>query len=322
MARTKQTLRRAPPYDPHVARVAIRGQVRMVDETCSQILMLSQRLTKGLRVRSLNRLEEARTVRRRRRYMICSVLLDCPLGRYDANGNPLSRLGEPLELGLYHVLVGVYVGWFEQSSELEILDARSQGDKWVSPASTLFDEAFSNILASGLVKGLHCETPRRNYRAHRLPLGWLTWSECHIEHGAVLPLHQYFLDITAYFGMCSTQFTPKSVKYLSVMFILYRELGWPQPTPYKIEYYFDLKSELKQNRTGYFDLNQIGHQWLGDTNCTAMSKVVGVEKYNPVDQCGQFWKYGVYPLAPGVVGAPAVDGACLRDGHARDLDDE
>uniref|UniRef100_A0A803NKD3 Uncharacterized protein n=1 Tax=Cannabis sativa TaxID=3483 RepID=A0A803NKD3_CANSA len=82
---------------------------------------------------------------RRRRYRTCSILPDCALGHYDATGRPLNRLGEPSDLGLDHVV--------EESSKLVILDARSEGDSWVSPASTLSDEAFSEILASGLVCG-------------------------------------------------------------------------------------------------------------------------------------------------------------------------
>uniref|UniRef100_A0A803PBK4 Uncharacterized protein n=1 Tax=Cannabis sativa TaxID=3483 RepID=A0A803PBK4_CANSA len=62
------------------------------------------------------------------------------LGHYDANGNLLNRLGEPSVLGL------------DQSFEPEMLDAKSQGDSWVSPASTLSYDAFSKILSSGLVR--------------------------------------------------------------------------------------------------------------------------------------------------------------------------
>uniref|UniRef100_A0A803PCA8 Uncharacterized protein n=1 Tax=Cannabis sativa TaxID=3483 RepID=A0A803PCA8_CANSA len=179
-------------------------------------------------------LEKAALVRRKR-YKTCIVLSNCPLSHYDANGNLLNKLGEPSVLGLDHVL--------NQSFEPEILNARSQGANWVSPASTLSVDAFSKILASGLVRGV------------------------------VLPLHPYFRDIAAYFGMCPTQISSKSIKYLSTMFVLYTELGWPQRNPYEIGYYFDLKSTPKQNRTGYFFFSQVGHQWLGDINSTNMSKV-------------------------------------------------
>uniref|UniRef100_A0A803QS78 Uncharacterized protein n=1 Tax=Cannabis sativa TaxID=3483 RepID=A0A803QS78_CANSA len=40
------------------------------------------------------------------------------------------------------------------------------------------------------------------------------------------------------------------------MFVLYKELGLPQPTPYEISHYFDLRSVPKQNRTGYFYFSQ------------------------------------------------------------------
>uniref|UniRef100_A0A803PRY3 Uncharacterized protein n=1 Tax=Cannabis sativa TaxID=3483 RepID=A0A803PRY3_CANSA len=116
----------------------------------------------------------------RRRYMTCSVHLDCPLGRYDANGKPLNRLGDPSKLGLDHAL--------EKSSKLEILEARSQGDSWVSPTSTLFDEAFSEILASSLEGDVDRENPRRN-------IGWTgsLWVGWH-DLKATLSMGQCFDD--------------------------------------------------------------------------------------------------------------------------------
>uniref|UniRef100_A0A803PCN0 Uncharacterized protein n=1 Tax=Cannabis sativa TaxID=3483 RepID=A0A803PCN0_CANSA len=77
-----------------------------------------------------------------------------------------------------------------------------------------------------------------------------------------------------------------------------RELCWPQPMLYEISYYFDLKSTPKQNKTGYFYFSLISHQWLGDTNCTVMSKVGGV------------------------AGAPVADGPYPGDGQAPELDDD
>uniref|UniRef100_A0A803NWW6 Uncharacterized protein n=1 Tax=Cannabis sativa TaxID=3483 RepID=A0A803NWW6_CANSA len=147
MAKTKQTLSSTHPYDPHVVRVATRVQVRMVEETSQPRADVEPEIDQGAESSDTKfDLEDATPVRRRR-YRTCSVLPDCPLGRYDANGNPLNRLGEPSELGLDHL-------------------------------------------------------------------------------------------------------TLKSIKYLWTMFVVYMELGWPQPTPYEIGYYFDLKSAPKQNRTG------------------------------------------------------------------------
>uniref|UniRef100_A0A803P9M4 non-specific serine/threonine protein kinase n=1 Tax=Cannabis sativa TaxID=3483 RepID=A0A803P9M4_CANSA len=114
----------------------------------------------------------------------------------------------------------------------------------------------------------------------------------------------------------------------------YRELCWPPPTPYKIEYYFDLKFALKQNRTGYFYFSQIGHQWLGDTDCTTMSKVgrdrenhilsLSVEQKNIIwfTSVDNFWKYGLYPPAPGATRVPTTNGACPGDGQGPSLADD
>uniref|UniRef100_A0A803PHY2 Uncharacterized protein n=1 Tax=Cannabis sativa TaxID=3483 RepID=A0A803PHY2_CANSA len=90
-------------------------------------------------------------------------------------------------------------------------------------------------------------------------------------------------------------------------------------TPYEIWYYFELKSGPKQSRTDYFYFSQLGHQWLGDTNCKAMSKV---DKYYPVNQCGQLLDAWLVPLAPEVVRVPTTSVACLRDGQGPNLDDE
>uniref|UniRef100_A0A803P948 Uncharacterized protein n=1 Tax=Cannabis sativa TaxID=3483 RepID=A0A803P948_CANSA len=94
----------APPYDPHVAKVATMGRVRVVEEATQS-----------------------------------RDDVDSKVGQ----GEPLNRLGQPLVIGMDHVLM--------QSSEPQVLDAGSQGDRWVSPASVIPTKTFNRILASGLV---------------------------------------------------------------------------------------------------------------------------------------------------------------------------
>uniref|UniRef100_A0A803PYB6 Uncharacterized protein n=1 Tax=Cannabis sativa TaxID=3483 RepID=A0A803PYB6_CANSA len=67
--------------------------------------------------------------------------------------------------------------------------------------------------------------------------------------------------------------TPGGITYLLTMFVLYKELGWPQPTPYEVEYYFDMESVLQQHRPRYFYFSQVSHQWLDDSNNLSMPKV-------------------------------------------------
>uniref|UniRef100_A0A803QHS3 Uncharacterized protein n=1 Tax=Cannabis sativa TaxID=3483 RepID=A0A803QHS3_CANSA len=191
------------------------------------------------------------------------MLCMCRRVLWDLQCNPwLARLGSPSVLGLDDVL--------EQSPILEIFDSKPLKTRWVLPASALSSKPFDKVITIDLVGGVWCKIPCKNCSAHRPPLDWLAWSGRHIEHGAVLSLHHYFLDVATYFGMCLTQLMPKSIKYLSVMFVLYRELGWPPPTPYVIGYYFELKSGSKQSRSDYFYSSHVGHHWLGDTNFKAL----------------------------------------------------
>uniref|UniRef100_A0A803Q047 Uncharacterized protein n=1 Tax=Cannabis sativa TaxID=3483 RepID=A0A803Q047_CANSA len=189
---------RVPLYDPHMAMVVIRAQVRMEEETTQPHVDAEPEIDsrdESFDVES--ELEEVAPVRRTR-YRTCFVFPHCPLGHCNAQGNPLNGLSKPSELRLDHVL--------EQSLELEILDAKPP-------------------------------------RAHKpLQTGWRGLGAT-LNMGWVMLLHQFFLDVAAYFEMCPTQLMLKS---------MYRELGWPPPTPYEIGYYLDLKSAPKQSGTRYF----------------------------------------------------------------------
>uniref|UniRef100_A0A803PSM4 Uncharacterized protein n=1 Tax=Cannabis sativa TaxID=3483 RepID=A0A803PSM4_CANSA len=137
---------RAQPCDPQVARAATRGRVRTVEDVARPQVDINPEIDQGAETPDAKFDHEKVVLVRRRRYKNWSILQNCPLGNYDTN---------------------------------EILDARSQGDSWVSPASTLSNEDFSKVHASGVVRGINCAIPCRDYQAHRLPLGWLA---CQGEH--------------------------------------------------------------------------------------------------------------------------------------------
>uniref|UniRef100_A0A803PJC4 Uncharacterized protein n=1 Tax=Cannabis sativa TaxID=3483 RepID=A0A803PJC4_CANSA len=130
MLKMKQTCRRAPPYDPHVARVATMGRVRVLKEATQlhddvdlevgqvEVAEVDQQVES---FDSESEVEESAPVRRRS-YRTCDVLPNSPLFEYDVNGEPLN----------------------------------------------MFVETFDKILASGLVRGVQCEIPTRYQRAHWL----------------------------------------------------------------------------------------------------------------------------------------------------------
>uniref|UniRef100_A0A803PQ61 Uncharacterized protein n=1 Tax=Cannabis sativa TaxID=3483 RepID=A0A803PQ61_CANSA len=123
-----------------------------------------------------SKVEEAMPARRRT-YRTCTVFSNYPLGSYDDDSQTLSRLGPPSLIGVEHVFV--------LASEPQALDVGAQGNRWVSPPSVITARVLDRIRKSGLVRGVQ-------------------W--------AVLPLHPYFRDITAYFGMYPTQITSKGIK--------------------------------------------------------------------------------------------------------------
>uniref|UniRef100_A0A803PRX6 Uncharacterized protein n=1 Tax=Cannabis sativa TaxID=3483 RepID=A0A803PRX6_CANSA len=82
MVRTKQSCRRVPPYDPHVAMVATRGQVRIVEEATQPHADVDPKIDQG--AESLNAksdLEEAALVILSA-LAVRNIILESAIGRH------------------------------------------------------------------------------------------------------------------------------------------------------------------------------------------------------------------------------------------------
>uniref|UniRef100_A0A803PCI6 Uncharacterized protein n=1 Tax=Cannabis sativa TaxID=3483 RepID=A0A803PCI6_CANSA len=101
MARAKQSCPRVPPYDPHVARVAIMGRIRVVEDAthlCEDVdpkfgQVEAPEVDQGVESSDFESEVEKDAPIRRRTYRTGSVLHNNPLGGCDANGEPLNKLG-------------------------------------------------------------------------------------------------------------------------------------------------------------------------------------------------------------------------------------
>uniref|UniRef100_A0A803Q8R2 Uncharacterized protein n=1 Tax=Cannabis sativa TaxID=3483 RepID=A0A803Q8R2_CANSA len=182
MARTKQKCRRAQPYDPHIAMLATRGRVGIVEEA-----LVADRDEETSD--SASEIEEV--VPTRRQYKTCVVFPNNPLDLYDEAKRPLNSLGHLPEVGIYHVM--------KEAAAPRVLEHGDHQDRWISPLSSISTQKLNKIKVGGLMGDVRCDRPMRDQQAHQLAFKWMTWSECHIEQGAVLPLYPYYRDIAMYF---------------------------------------------------------------------------------------------------------------------------
>ena len=72
--------------------------------------------------------------------------------------------------------------------------------------------------------------------------------------GARLPLRSYFIDVLEYFGIAPLQLAPNGYSILSALYILYAQLGFPQPTPIEINYMYTLK-KIPSGGAGFYYLS-------------------------------------------------------------------
>uniref|UniRef100_A0A803PL91 Uncharacterized protein n=1 Tax=Cannabis sativa TaxID=3483 RepID=A0A803PL91_CANSA len=123
MARTKQTCRRAPSKDPHIAELMMRGWVRHVEEAeqpqVAQLEvdqaeeplvgqpMAGQGEEPSASQDSESKAEQAKSTvgrsKARRQYKTCTVIQGNPQGTYDEVGRPLNVRGQLSEVGVNHV---------------------------------------------------------------------------------------------------------------------------------------------------------------------------------------------------------------------------
>lgn len=154
--------------------------------------------------------------------------------------------------------------------------SRPVGEWFQCRASTLTARTiYKYIREFGLPDG-HVEWAAPAMRANMPSSGLCAWSRQNIRAGATLPLHSYFRAVVDYFDICPFQLTPNSYRVLSALYVLYYFKRWGVPSPHEINYLFDLKSNPKQNNTGFFYFT---HQESHRTFLTDVTHVSNVGKY-------------------------------------------
>uniref|UniRef100_A0A803PU00 Uncharacterized protein n=1 Tax=Cannabis sativa TaxID=3483 RepID=A0A803PU00_CANSA len=163
-----------------------------------------------------------------------------------------------------------------------------------------YDEAMRPVNSQDLPLVVE---PRNLMRSRKEDL----WEEFDvIDPLGIMPLHPYFKDIANFFKLCSTQITLKGIKYLSTLFVLYVELGWPTPSPYEVcQSIPSLQLRDRANHILSQPAKRCDILWLA------------IE--------ANFWRYCLYPPAPGTEGiggpskgpgdTPMVEGASREKRH-------
>lgn len=107
---------------------------------------------------------------------------------------------------------------------------------------------------------------QEHQRADEPGCGLCAWSRYHIQAGESLPLHLYFVGVADYFGISPFQITPNGIQGLATLYVLYCSRNWKPPTPHKVHYLFDMKTNLGQKNIGFFHLfqRQKGVRYLHD----------------------------------------------------------
>ena len=77
--------------------------------------------------------------------------------------------------------------------------------------------------------------------ANNPPEGYFAFSDHITQAGAHLPLRSYFIDVLEYFGIAPLQLSPNGYAILIALFVIYNEMGFPQPTPLEVNYMYTLK---------------------------------------------------------------------------------
>ena len=92
---------------------------------------------------------------------------------------------------------------------------------YTSPASSVTPRMVANCFRKFPLTGVTITRPTEDQRANRPGGANNAWSRYHIEVGAYLPLHPFFVGVTNYFGVAPFQITPNGYRMLAALYILY-----------------------------------------------------------------------------------------------------
>ena len=148
---------------------------------------------------------------------------------------------------------------------------------YTSPASSVTIRMVANCFRKFPLTGVTITRPTADQRANRPGGANSAWSRYHIEAGAYLPLHPFFVGVANYFGVAPFQITPNGYRMLAALYVLYKLNKWPEPSPHEVNYLFDLKSNPQHNGTGFF---HFCHQETGRTFLSGTTHISNVGHYN------------------------------------------
>ena len=96
--------------------------------------------------------------------------------------------------------------------------------------------------------------PGEHCRANNPLKGYFAFSHHTMRAGARLPLRLYFIDVLEYFRIALLQLTPNGYGILAALFIIYNQMGFPQPTPLEVNYMYTL-TRIPSRGAGFYYLS-------------------------------------------------------------------
>ena len=157
---------------------------------------------------------------------------------------------------------GAYPVEFIKGSEREGLEVTASSFRVKFAASTIMSSLMMRALLNQLEKygvpSAYAPTLLgEHFQANNPPEGYFAFSHHIIRAGAQLPLWSYFIDVLEYFEITPLQFALNGYSILAALFIIYHQMGFPQPTPVDVNYMYTFK-KIPSEGAGFYYLSS----WL------------------------------------------------------------